>query len=324
MKQILFLSKGDHSPSTRYRARAYFDLFEREGWKPLHLTLSGGPLQRMGILKEARRSAVVVILRKLLSPVFMGLLKRVSPVILYDFDDGLFCRDDGSPSPSRERGFGRMVRLCDYVLAGNGYLAEEARKFNSSVTVLPTAVDPTLYDLNSPKPRDTLDLCWIGSSATRKYLEDLMPLLERLSGPFPTLRLKIISDFSLSSSGFSLVHVPWREETETLEISGSHIGIAPMVDNRWTRGKCGLKVLQYMAGGLPVLASSVGVHRDLVESATNGFFVETLDDWEGALSALQNPVLRRKMGMAGRKKVEESYCRERVFEKMMGVLKRLH
>jgi glycosyltransferase involved in cell wall biosynthesis len=155
-------------------------------------------------------------------------------------------------------------------------------------------------------PADNIDLVWIGSRATRKYLETIVPVLEQLAQQQPGLRLKIIANFDLATEHLNTLPVPWQENTEAVELASSHIGIAPMIENDWTRGKCALKVLQYMAAGLPVVASPAGINRDVITDKVTGFLAATDEQWrQYLLQLIENPALREQLGAAGRQRVQE-------------------
>ena len=321
-RSILFISQGaDHAP-TRYRAKAYFPMLRAAGWEPAHLTAERGPGARMALLRAARRAEVVVVLRKTFTPLFRLPLRLAARRLVLDYDDAVFVRDDGTSSWVRAWHFAAMARSCDAVWAGNAYLAEAARRHCPHVAVLPTSVDPAAYDPAADKPTDHLDMVWIGSNSTRKYLEAVLPALAAAARRVPELRLKIVADFDLPHAPLPVWVVPWSSAGEAEALARAHIGIAPMPDDPWTRGKCGLKVLQYMAAGLPVVASDAGVHREIVVDGQTGRLAAAEARWEAALTALAtDPAARRAWGEAGRRRVQEHYSTARTFEIMMQTLR---
>ena len=320
-KKVLFISKGEDSASTRYRAFVYFPYLHQAGWQPEHLTAAQGPLQRLKLLRRARRADVVVIIRRTLSPLFLGLLRRAARRLVFDFDDAIFVRSSGRPSRRREQGFRRTMAVCDAVWAGNQYLATAAAELNSHVTVLPTSVRPDKYRHETHKPDDHLDLVWIGSDSTRKYLVQALPALEALAQRHPGLRLKIIADFDLETRHLLTLPVAWNEQTEARELASSHIGIAPMPDDPWTRGKCALKILQYMAAGLPVVASPAGINKDVVTEGENGYLAVTQEEWAARLEDLiRDKGLRRRFGENGRQRVRAEYSEQITAQKMLAEL----
>lgn len=320
-RRILFVSKGDDSASTRYRALQYFPHWRSAGFEPVHVTASGGIGAVRNTLTQAANADVVVVLRKTMSWPLLTLLRRVSRKLIFDFDDAIFCNTDGTPSPTRMSRFAAMVRCCDHVTAGNGFLAEAAARFNPAVSIAPTCVDISRYFVSSQKPREQFDLVWIGSSSTRKYLETAIPALRQASRKLPDLHVKIIADFDLEAPGFPTLPIRWRADTEAAELASAHVGIAPMRDDDWSRGKCALKVLQYMAAGLPVVSSPAGVNSEAVIPGETGFLAKNDSEWLDALLLLAgDPELRRKMGLAGRHRVCERYSIDVVFSELLSVL----
>lgn len=321
MKRILFLSKGEESSSTRYRALQFFDRLAAAGLVPLHLTIAGGVPNYLRALSAARAADVVVVLRKTFPALLLRLLRRQARQLVFDFDDAIFCNTDGSASHTRMSRFAAMVRAADHVLAGNGFLAQAAARFNPEVTLLPTCVDAARYRVAAEKPREHIDLVWIGSRSTRKYLEEMVPALRAAAQAVPGLRLKIVADFDLPHAGLETYAVPWSAAGEALALASSHIGIAPMRSDDWSRGKCALKVLQYMAAGLPVVSSNAGMNAEIVRPGENGFLADTDAQWREAIAALAaDPGLRTRFGESGRGLVAERYSIDAVFEKLLATI----
>jgi len=321
LKTILFISKSDTSPSTRYRAFAYFDRLRSDGWNPVHLSAHRSLRSRLEILRAARSADVVVLLRKTFGPFYIKLLRRHSRYLILDFDDAVFCKSDGSASKTRMRRFKRTVSLCDQIWAGNLFLSGVAGKYNTRVSVIPTAIDPSRYEKSVDKPKNGFVIVWIGSKSTSKYLKAELPKLEKLAERLRGIELKIVADFSLESDRLSISGVPWSETTEAEALLTSHIGIAPMPDNDWTRGKCGLKVLQYMAAGLPVISSPSGVNAEIIDHGVTGFLPRNDDEWfQSVKKLMEDHELTSNLGKAGQKKVWDEYSVDAVYEKMKASL----
>ncbi len=291
-RSILFLSKSLEAASTRHRAAVYFDRLRNAGWSPTLMPVGGGLGVKRNVLRAARRADVVVLMRKLLAWPIAAALRRAARRLVFDMDDAIYTSSSGEPSRTRATRFERVAKTCDAVWAGNSHLVDRASQHNDNVTLLPTSLDPHPYAIDQPKPTDYTDVVWIGSSATRPYLERALPMLVAADARFkaeglPPLRLKIVADFDLSADcGVTTWADPWGSDTEAASLASSHVGIAPMPDDPWTRGKCGFKVLQYLAAGLPVVVSDVGVHQDIVDDARLG--VRVGDDpqaWAEALVA---------------------------------------
>jgi glycosyltransferase involved in cell wall biosynthesis len=148
-----------------------------------------------------------------------------------------------------------------------------------------------------------------------------MPWLQEAAKAVPGLRLKIVADFDLPACGVATLPVVWRADSEARELAASHIGIAPMRDDDWSRGKCALKVLQYMAAGLPVVSSDAGANREVIVEGETGFLVTAPDEWSDRIARLANDAgLWRQMGEAGRRRVETDYSLGPVFERLRSVI----
>jgi glycosyltransferase involved in cell wall biosynthesis len=319
--KLLFVSKGEDSSSTRYRALQFFPLWRAAGFDPAHVTASGGIKATVDMLRQAARADVVIVLRKTFPAALLWLLRRVSRRLVFDFDDAIFCNTDGTPSRTRMARFAAMARACDHVFAGNAFLAGHAAAFNPAVTRVPTCVDAARYRAGADKPAGTLDLVWIGSHSTRKYLAEAMPSLKAAAEKTPNLRLKIIADFDLPGCGVTTLPVAWRADSEARELAAAHIGIAPMRDDDWSRGKCALKVLQYMAAGLPVVSSRAGANAEVIVEGETGFLVSTPEAWAASIARLANDAdLRRRLGEAGRRLVAADYSIEAVFNRLRPVI----
>lgn len=323
-KKILFVSASEQSASTRYRALNYFSRLRAAGWQSEHFAVGGNPLFRALLLKKAAEADAVVVLRKTFAGIFPRLLRRAARILIFDFDDAIFMRSNGEGSPTRMKRFARSVEVCDQVWAGNDYLAESARQHNPVVDTLATSISPEAYHYALAKPVHPIDLVWIGSSSTKKYLLQLIPDLELLNGKAGNLRLKIIADFTVCTSKLQVVPVAWSTSVEARELASSHIGIAPIPDDAWTRGKCGLKVLQYMAAGLPVVASPCGVQAQIVQHGVSGLWARSPDEWHSALLSLASDLaLRGKMGEAGMQRVAGHFSTDAIFARMISNLEAL-
>lgn len=321
-RPVLFVGKSDTAASARHRAIKYFGRLREAGFEPRFLEAPSRLWQWPGFLNQVRQALITVLLRRCFEPPLAAMVRRCARALIFDFDDAVFLGDDGIHSVGRTRRFAATLRQCECVWAGNPYLAEAASPYNRHVQVIPTGLEMEPYAIAPPKPEGCLDLVWIGSMATRKYLEAAMPCLEEAAGHVPRLRLKVIADFQPQSKHIQTLAVPWREETETLELACSHIGIAPMTDDPWTRGKCGFKLLQYMAAGLPVISSAAGENARIVVHGQTGFLARDAADWPAAISRLAaDEALRHTMGRAGRQRVREAYSADIVFEAMRASLR---
>lgn len=326
MQLTALVESADHV-CCRYRLAAYRAAWERAGHT---LRLHTWP-RHMWSWARLPQSDATIIQRKLPARWQLLLLRRASRRLLFDFDDAVFCRDSYAPkgmrAPGRQRRFAALCHAADIIIAGNRYLAAEALKFSlrQAVSVVPTCVDPGRYLLASHiRTGAAVQLVWIGSSSTLQGLEAISPTLERLGLRRPGLSLKLICDRFLQLKHLAIMQVPWTEVQEAAEIAGADIGISWMPDDDWSRGKCGLKVLQYMAAGLPVVANPVGVHCELIRHGETGFLAESADEWEEAVCRLtRDPALRVRMGTAGRQRVETEFAVSVGAQRWLDILGRL-
>jgi glycosyltransferase involved in cell wall biosynthesis len=313
VKVVALVESADHV-CCRYRLAAFRPALDRAGYdlrlEPLPRSLWG----RVQLFRSLRTADAVVLQRRLLPGLELGLLRRWARRLLFDFDDALWLRDSYSPKgfESRKRSlrFRAVVRAADAVFAGNPTLAAEARKHTSAdrVAVVPTCVDPAAYPNAEHAGRPPVRLVWVGSSSTLQGLERFRDTLEAIGRAVPGIRLKLICDRFLTLDHLPVDPVPWSAATEATELAASDVGIGWVPDDPWSRGKCGLKVLQYQAAALPVVANPVGVQADFVRDGATGFLAETREQWVEAVRRLAADAgLRRRLGEAGRKQVEERY-----------------
>lgn len=316
----------------RYRLKAFEPALRTAGYDLELHELPRSLWDRWSIGAPVHEHDAVILQRRLLSTLECGLLQRRVRRLLFDFDDALWLRDSyatkGFQCSKRQKRFRSIISRCDAVIAGNEYLAEEAARWSTanSIHVIPTCVDETRYPLAAHEQAgNAIHLVWIGSSSTLRGLELIAPILEGIGKAVPGIRLKLICDRFLKLKFLPIVQCAWAEATEAREIASSDIGISWIPDDPWSRGKCGLKVLQFMAAGLPVVANPVGVQVNMVRHGETGFLARSAAEWLEAVNLLAgDPDLRRNMGACGRRLVEEQYSVAAGMKRWLAVLQRLH
>jgi glycosyltransferase involved in cell wall biosynthesis len=242
-------------------------------------------------------------------PLFERALAALGTPYIYDLDDAIYLPPGGRPrfSAFRYRKAGSIARHARLVTAGNSYLAEWAAQHNEDVRVVPTTIDTKLYRPGpSRSDGSPLTVGWSGSHHTAIYLDAVAPVLRDLQRE-TGVRLRVIGDEDFEIPGAEVEALPWREETELEDLAEIDIGLMPMPDDQWARGKCGLKALQYMALGIPAVISPVGVN---VEIASDGAAVlaSAPAEWHDAiLGLIQSPERRAELASRGRERVEERY-----------------
>jgi glycosyltransferase involved in cell wall biosynthesis len=298
----------------RYRLAAFRPFLEQTGHTLELRTLPRRWWSRLALFRRLH-GANILVQRRLLSGWERCSLRRAARRLLFDFDDAVFLRDsyaaEGLHDRRRLRRFAGMVGCADAVIAGNAFLAEHAARWASGhrVHVIPTCVDPPRYPLAEPARKGSgVELVWVGSSSTLQGLHAISPLLNEIGRSLSGLRLKLICDRFLQLRDLPILPSRWTESCEAEEIARADIGISWLPDDLWSRGKCGLKVLQYMAAGLPVIANPVGVQVEMVRHGETGFLARTPAQWIEVVHQLaHDPALRHRLGRAGRRWVEAHY-----------------
>lgn len=333
--RILLLSRYDRlGASSRVRSMQYLPYFYKNGMnvdvEPLfsnaYLTAlySGnarwrkalsGYLHRLRVFLNVRKYDLIWV-EKEISPFLPAGLERLLNVLgvpyVADFDDALFHRYDRHRLwPVRAllgRKIDAVMRHAAIVIAGNEYLAERARSAGAQqVEIVPTVVDIERYLTSCEASNHTPIVGWIGSPTTSRYLLALKPVFESLKEQFD-VRFVAVGARQEDFAGVPIEAWPWSEETEVQSIQAFDVGIMPLSNTPWERGKCGYKLIQYMACGLPVVASPVGVNKEIFKHGDSGFFADSIDEWKEALGKLlENRNKRMRMGQNGRLRIEGWY-----------------
>jgi glycosyltransferase involved in cell wall biosynthesis len=316
MTRILVLVNNLKQASYRVRIEAIVPLMRQRGFdfdvqlRPLRW------VKRRRLLRSARDYHAVLLQRKLLDPSDGRLLRRYARRVYFDVDDAVMYHNRPVSWLARwrtDRRFNATAAVLDHVVAGNEYLADIFRRKGKSVTVLPTVVDPARYRVKAHAATDSPRLVWIGSRSTLPYLRQFLPAIEMAGRRVNGLGLITIADETITGAALPVEHIPWSADGEADALIRGDIGIAPTPTDRWTLGKCGFKIVQYMAAGLPVVASPVGANAELVRVGETGLLPDQPEQWADAIARLATDVqLRARMGLAGRDLVERQYSLEHV------------
>lgn len=274
----------------------------------------------------------VVLIEKELFPFLPAVVERLMSVFgmpyLVDYDDALFHRYDTHRSSWVRALLGKKIdtvmKRAAVVVAGNDYLAARAEQAGAkNVIIIPTVVDSEHYQPTLEMyPHDELTVGWIGTPKTSQYLQELLPVFAAIKKDY-AVRFVAIGANSEDFKGTPVEVWPWTEETEVSLIQQFDIGIMPLKDSPWERGKCGYKLIQYMACGLPVIASPVGVNAEIVKPGINGLLANSQVEWENALTILLelDELPRTQLGMAGRRMIEETYSLQSQAPRLLAVIK---
>lgn len=267
---------------------------------------------------QAGRYDVVYVYRECFPfgpPVLEWLLLRSRTPIIYDLDDAIHLPDPrGGASRwiiERLKWHAKVpwiIARSAHVVAGNVYLQAYARRFNPSVTVLPTPETPSRFDGRPLSNGDMITIGWIGTHSTVQYLKQLTPVFQALAKRH-TFELRVIGDGSpVMMPGVHVASRRWRLEEEAREVQAFDIGVYPLSGAEFDRGKACYKAILYMAAGVPLVASNFGANRDLIQDGVNGFLSSSTDEWVARLSQLiEQPVLRERLAEAGRRIIAERY-----------------
>jgi len=313
--KVLALIEGPNGVCYRYRIEAFAWALAARGLQLEVMPLGRGTLRRIRQLRAARHADVVILQRKLLPLWQLALLRRAARRLVYDVDDALFQRNSysrkGPTSWLRQASFWATVYASDAVTAGNQYLKERAAAYvePERVHLVPTCVDPKRYPTaRHRRAGATAKLVWIGQQSTLRSLDRAKGQLAAAADRLPGLGLRVICDAFPELPGVRVLPYRWSAATEAAALAEADIGINWLPDDAWSRGKCGLRVLQYMAAGLPVVANPVGMNCEMVLHGRTGLLASTPAHWAAAIQRLAaDPALRQEMGRAGRRWVEERF-----------------
>jgi glycosyltransferase involved in cell wall biosynthesis len=327
------------SPGQRFRLEQYeelltsngflvdtFPFFDEETYQILYkkgflrqkiLGVFKGFLLRILFLRKAHHYGFIFLQREFAPigpPIFEYLIAKVlKKKIIYDFDDAIWIPavSDGNKLAGFLKCFWKIGYICKWsykISPGNAYLAQWVKKYNNMIVINPTCVDvEDKFKQLKTANNDRVTIGWTGSHSTLKYLDIIYPVLQRLEGEFE-FEFLVICNQSPSFQLKSMKFIPWKEETEIEDLSQIDIGVMPLVADAWSEGKCGFKIIQYLALGIPAVASPVGVNKDIVEEGKNGFLCSTEDEWYLALkNLLEDGNLRAEMGKLGREKIVKEY-----------------
>lgn len=351
MKNIkaLFLTKySREGASTRYRFLQYFPYLEAEGvrceFSPLTdaqylkniYSIKRGAIddyvkafiRRIRAFFSVRKYDIVIIEYEILPyfpPLLEIALKMLKIPYIVNYDDAIFYRYSQSAKPWVRAILGNKIdvvmRNAELVIAGNKYLADYAAGIGARrVEILPTVVDIRRYPEAPRKDKDVFTIGWIGSPSTAKYLTNIAPALGRVCDGGKG-KVMLIGSGPVKLSGVPVQTRLWSEDTEVRDLELCDVGIMPLYDGLWEKGKCGLKTIQYMACGLPVVVSPVGVNKEIVEDGVTGFLASSNEEWIRALTALRDDkALRHRLGLEGRKRVEEKYSMQAAAPKFAGLI----
>jgi glycosyltransferase involved in cell wall biosynthesis len=337
MKGIAYFSKySENGPSSRYRVYQFQKKLKEEGIESfiyplfddrylelirdasLSRNLKKVPYtisrfrKRAAALQKNKNGMLSIIEHQLFPYVPFLFERRFFPQkFLVEFDDAI--------NLTHPYKFPKVLKSATGVIAGNRILADYARQFNSNIHMIPTVLDTNVYKPQARVKNKKIIIGWSGLEYNFRYLRILNPVFQKLHSRYP-VEIVILSGVPPKDLSVPFRFEKWRGDLEASQISQFDIGLMPLEDNEWTRGKCGLKLLQYMALGIPGVASAVGVNSEIINQGENGFAVTKLEEWEEKLSLLiEDEPRRSRMGESARKTVVDRYSVDVWFPKLLEV-----
>lgn len=356
MKKVLIITNHrlDRSPGQRFRFEQYLDFLNKNGF---HCDVSyllsekddkyfyskGNGFRKLLILlksffkrqrdiKLSKNYDIVFVFREAFFTGTTFFEKKLSKKakLIFDFDDSIWLPNvsDANKKLRWLKNYSKtetIINISDIVIAGNQFLLNYSLKFNQNVVLIPTTVDTHQFQRKENIESSKICIGWSGSSTTVKHFELLIPILIKVKNLFKDrVYIKLIGDENYVNNLLELKGVKWSSKNEVEELLEFDVGIMPLPNNDWTKGKCGLKGLTYMALETPTIMSPVGVNTEIIQDGENGFLADGDDEWVDKISRLiESAELRKKLGKAGRKTVIEKYSVEANKEKYLDVFNSL-
>lgn len=333
---LIGLTQGRDQPSTRFRWAQFVPDLKSEGFEVIELESRSGayaPISKFqrpawlttSIIENARRVLQsnqydIRFLQRNLTATLCTWEPFLKKPFIFDVDDAIFLGSRGSSA-------NRIARDASLVICGNNFLANHFKNF-ATVAVLPTAVDSEHFSPSGTRDSTLPQVIgWSGSSSGLKYIYAIEPAIKELFFRHPDLLLKIVSDRAPAFKYLpenKIIFEKWTKAREVDVLREFTLGIMPLGDDLWERGKCSFKMLTYMSVGLPVVVSPVGMNEEILSQADCGYGPRNHDEWISAISfLLTNNSLAQSMGMAGRRLVEEKYSRTVIAPQLANLIRRL-
>ncbi|MCB0764386.1 MAG: glycosyltransferase family 4 protein [Flavobacteriales bacterium] len=341
MPRILFIAshRPGRSPNQRFRFEQYLSFLERNGYAcelsylveeadDRILYRKGNFIQKLGLVRRsiARRRAdvarmnafdIIFVCREALmtrSTVFEKAFSRGRARVVFDFDDSIWLQNVSEANRTwawvKDAGkTAKLIAMADLVFAGNQYLADYARNHNVNVRIVPTTIDTEEYRPVVRESGGPVCIGWSGSITTIQHFQYALPALRILKEKYgDRITIRVVGDGAYRNEELGIQGMPWRKDTEQEDLAAMDIGIMPLPDDEWARGKCGLKGLQYMGMGIPTIMSPVGVNTTIISDGVNGFLAGSTEEWVDKLCRLVDDAeLRRRIGAEARRSVEEHW-----------------
>lgn len=311
----------------RFRVLPFVERWRAEDLQVDWLRIPKAIQRRMAMFLSMPRARVIVVQQKLLSGVELALLRRKCDRLAYDFDDALWTVPSNVPAGDRRdkraaraaRRFAGQCRRADVLVAGNSYLAEKAAAYCKNVHIVPTGLDVDKYTPGPPVQRAVPVVGWMGTHGNQFFLPRVLDIL---APHFARFLFLVVSDQPYG--GPQADHVSferWDAGREVEQLRSMDIGLMPLTDDEYTRGKCGFKMLQYMACGAAPVASAVGVNAEILTHGENGLLVRTAEEWAAqVLRLVDDPAMRQRFSIRARETVERDFALDVVSQRLRQAL----
>ncbi len=316
--KIAAVTRKPDSASYRQRVLGYLPILKQMGIEVIPITLPKGYIRQYRLLNELKDFDGIWWHRHLITFPHLGRLRKKAKTLVFDFDDPVFysSKNSGSNSQSRQYRFSKLLKQCDATLPASRYLQALADPFCDRSQLLPMAIDMPM-DISPSRP-DTgeIELLWLGSSSTQIYLERIRPVWETLCQKHPSIKLRLVAHTPMSFGDLPVDFRSWSELEQYKALRECHIGLCPMPDTTWTRGKCPFKVIQYMAHGMPWVGDGVGENITSAgdpDVSPTGLCATSTEQWLDAILTLAtNRQRRTAMGQAGIEYVKKHHDRQQL------------
>ena len=324
--KVYFLIQEWEHPASRYRVLQYVPYLKESRIESKVALFPDSFCKWMKLFSEIQDYDIIFIQKKRLWHWQLWYLMRKHIKIIYDFDDAVMYKspaDGGGRSFKRRRTFARMVRYSDLVIAGNTYLKTQALPYNKNIAIIPTAIDTSKYTMKDySRNKEKVTIGWIGSKSSLPFLKELTPAFDYIAGQYKSVELKIICNDFFDCEKMPVIKKTWALEDENSDLQDIDIGLAPLPNHEWTKGKCATKLLQYLSIGIPVVCSPVGVHNEIIQEGVNGLFAGSIEEWIEKIALLiKYKTFRERMGLEGKKTVESHYSLKANVPKFINAIK---
>jgi len=313
LHSIIFLTQaGPTLPSVRFRVIPYIKAWQKTKLQISYLRIPKTFLKRIPFYLYLPAADIIILQKKLVSSIELKILRQKTKKLCFDFDDAIWTNHPSvlvtpkiqQKNARNQKRLKALVKNVDLVICGNAYLKRAVEQEAKETLILPTPIDTRKYQPKTLfKKKQKLIVGWIGTNTNLYFLEKIMPTILSLQD----IQLKIISNQIPMVLPNEVVYEKWNASQEVKQVCSFDIGLMPLTDDAYTRGKCGFKILQYMACGVVPVASDVGFNREIITHGQDGFLVKNDNEWHHYIDILKNPHIRSQMALKARQKVLENF-----------------